>query len=90
MTNLNWASARLSGRIIDGAQSILNAHPYSMFSFPGPVLGSLERACPEHLELSSMACGLELGVFARLCTNRVSLPRRIASVVPPIKDRRPP
>ena len=33
---------------VDGAQSILNAHPYSMFSFPGPILGPLEWACPEH------------------------------------------
>ena len=88
MTYLNWASARLSGQIIiDGARSIINAHPYSMFLFPGPVLGPLDWDCPEHLELSSIASGLVLGVFIRPCTNGASLPRRIASVAPPIKPQ---
>ena len=58
-----------------------------MFSFLGPVLGPLERACPGHLGLSSIACGLALGVFIRPCTNGVALPRRIASVAPPIKTQ---
>ena len=78
---------RLNGRIIDEAQSILYAHLYSMFSFPGPVLGSLEWACPEHLGLSSVDCGLVLGIFTRPCTNAVSFPRRIAGVAPPIKPQ---
>ena len=65
----------------------LNAHLYSMFSFPGPVLGHREWACPEHLRLSSIACGLAFGVFTRLYTNGVSLPCRIASVMPPIKSQ---
>ena len=64
----------------------LNAHLYSMFSFPGKVLGPLEWACPEHFGLSSIACGLALGVFIRPCTNGVSFPRRSASVVPPTAD----
>ena len=87
MAYLNWASALLSGRIIDEAQSILNGPTYSMFSFPGPVLGPLEWACPKHLGLSSIDCGLTLGVFPRPCTNGVSLPRQITSVAPPIKPQ---
>ena len=47
-------------------------------SFSGPVLGTLKWACPEYLGLSSIACGLALGIFTRRCTNGVSLPRRIA------------
>ena len=72
---------------IDRAQSILNAYLYSMFSFPGPLLGHLEWTCPEHLWSSSIACGLALGVFTRPCTNGVSLPHQIASVAPPIKPQ---
>ena len=87
MTYLNWASKLLIGQIINGAQSIPNAHPYFMFSFSGPVLGLVEWAFPEDLWLSSIACELELGVFASSCTNGVSLPRRIASVAPPIKPQ---
>ena len=36
---------------------------------PKPVLGHSERACPEHLGLSLIACGLVLGIFTRPCTN---------------------
>ena len=44
-----------------------------------------EWARPEHLGLSSIACGLALGIFTRACANGVSLPRQIASVAPLIK-----
>ena len=63
------------------------ARPYSVFSFLGPVLSSLEWTCPEQLGLSSIACGLALGVFIRPCTNRVLLFRRIASVAPQNKPQ---
>ena len=85
MTYLSWEFSRLRGRIIDGMRSNLNAHPYSMFSFPRSVLGPLEWACPEYLGLSSIVCGLALGVFTLPCTNGVSFLHRIASVAPPIK-----
>ena len=48
-------------------------HPYFVFSVIGPVLGILERACPEHLELSLIACGLTFGIFIRPYTSGVSL-----------------
>ena len=72
----------LIGRVIDGVQSIPQAHSYSMFSFLGPVLDPMEWVCPEHLGFKSFSCGLALGVFIRPCTNGVSHPRPIASVVP--------
>ena len=52
-----------------------------------PALGSLKSTCSEHFGLSSIACRLALGVFIRLCTNGVSLHRRIASVAPPNKPQ---
>ena len=73
MTYLSREFSRLRGRIIDEMRSNLNAHPYSMFSFPGSILGPLEWACPEYLGLSSIVCGLALGVFTLPCTNGVSL-----------------
>ena len=71
----------LSGRIIDRAQSILNAHPYSMYLFLRPVPGPLKLAYPEYLEFRSIACGLALSVFIRPYTNGVQIPPQIASVV---------
>ena len=38
-------------------------------SLEGLVLGPMEWACPEHLGLSSIVCGLALGVFTRPWTN---------------------
>ena len=47
-----------------------------------PVPGLLGWAYPEHLGLSSTACGLVLGDSIRPCTNGVSLLHRIASAAP--------
>ena len=58
-----------------------------MFSFPEPILGSLEWACQEHLGLSSITCRLALGVFTHQCTNGVLLCHQIASVMPSIQSQ---
>ena len=86
-TYLNKASAWLSGRILDGAQSTSTAHPYSVFPFLVSVLGPLEWPCPKTrtslVKLNRLLTGV--GRFHLSMYKWVSLPSRIASVAPPNK-----
>ena len=77
----NLASALLSGQIIDRMQSIQRIHPGSVFSYPGSP-SPLERACPEQLELSSIACELVSGDSILPCPNGISFLHQIACTVP--------
>ena len=76
------AHALLNGQITNGTRSTVKMLPGSVLLCPGLVPGLLEWAYPEHLGLSSTACGLVLGDFIRLCIYGVSLLHRIASVAP--------
>ena len=76
------ASAPLNGQITNGKRSIVKMLPGSVLLCPGPVPCLLGWAYPEHLGLSSTACGLVLGDSIRPCTNGVSLLHRIASEAP--------
>ena len=67
MSYLEETSTWIRGRIIDGERSVLKPHPYFVCSLLGPVLGPFKWACPEHLGLSSIACGLAQGIFIRPC-----------------------
>ena len=52
----------LSGRITDGARSIIKTHLYTVFSFLAPILGPSEWAYPKQLGLSLIVRALALDV----------------------------